>query len=58
MPDYLILYSVDSRLRSKHLEHLSFESNIAATTTSIKVIVINPYFFLATRCHVTELFTI
>ena len=35
MPDYLRLYSGDSRLRSTHLDNLSFVSNIASTTTSI-----------------------
>ena len=35
MPDYLTLYSGDSRLRSTHLENLCFVSNIASTTTSI-----------------------
>ena len=35
MPDYLTLYSGDSRLRSTHLHNLSFVSNIASTTTSI-----------------------
>ena len=35
MPDYLALYSGDSRLRSTHLDNLSFVSNIASTTTSI-----------------------
>ena len=35
MPDYLILYSGDSRLHSTHLDNLSFVSNIASTKTSI-----------------------
>ena len=35
MPDYLTLYSGDSRLRSTHLDNLCFVSNIASTTTSI-----------------------
>ena len=35
MPDYLTLYSGDSRLRSIHLDNLCFVSNIASTTTSI-----------------------
>ena len=35
MPGYLTLYSGDSRLRSTHLDNLSFVSNIASTTTSI-----------------------
>ena len=35
MPDYLTLYSGDSRLRSTHLDNLSFVSNISLTTTSI-----------------------
>ena len=35
MPDYLTLYSGDSRLRSTHLDNLCFLSNIASTTTSI-----------------------
>ena len=36
IPDYLTLYSGDSRLRQTHLDNLSFVSNIASTTTSIK----------------------
>ena len=35
IPDYLTLYSGDSRLRRTHLDNLSFVSNIASTTTSI-----------------------
>ena len=35
MPDYLTLYSGDSRLRSTYFDNLSFVSNIASTTTSI-----------------------
>ena len=35
MPDYLTLYSWDSRLRSTHLEIQSFVSNIPSTTTII-----------------------
>ena len=35
MPDYLTPYSGDSRLRSTHLDNLSFVSNLALTTTSI-----------------------
>ena len=35
MPDYLTRYNGDSRLRSTHLDNLSFVSNIASTTTSI-----------------------
>ena len=35
MPDYLTLYSGDSRLRSTRLDNLSFVSNISLTTTSI-----------------------
>ena len=35
IPDYLTLYSGDSRLRRTHLDNLSFVSNIATTTTSI-----------------------
>ena len=35
MHDYLTLYSGDSRLRSTHLDNLSFVSNISLTTTSI-----------------------
>ena len=37
MPDYLTLYSGDSRLRSTHFDNLSFVSNIASTTTSISI---------------------
>ena len=47
MPDYLSLYSGDSRLRSTDLDNLSFVSNIASTTTSI--INLNNFFFVATR---------
>ena len=35
MPDYFTLYNRNSRLRSTHLDSLSFVSNIASTTTSI-----------------------
>ena len=35
MPDYLTPYSGDSRLRSTHMDNLSFVSNIALTTKSI-----------------------
>ena len=35
IPDYLTLYSGDSRLHRTHLDNLSFVSNIATTTTSI-----------------------
>ena len=35
MPDYLTLYSGGSRIRSTHLDNLSFVSNIALTTISI-----------------------
>ena len=35
MPNYLTLYSGDSRLRSTQLDIQSFVSNIASTTTSI-----------------------
>ena len=35
MPDYLTLYSGESRIRSTHLDNLSFVSNISLTTTSI-----------------------
>ena len=35
MPDYLTRYNGNSRLRSTHLDNLSFVSNIASTTTSI-----------------------
>ena len=48
LPDYLTLYSGDSRLRSTHLDNLSFVSNTVATTTSISNLK-NPYFFVATR---------
>ena len=47
MPDYLTTYSGDSRLRSTHLDNLSFVSNIALTTTSI--INLNKSFFF--RSH-------
>ena len=36
MPDYLTLYSGDSRLRSTHLDNLCFVLKIALTTTSIR----------------------
>ena len=36
IPDYLTLYSGDSCLRRTHLNNLSFVSNIASTTASIK----------------------
>ena len=36
IPDYLTLYSEDSRLRRTPLDNLSFVSNIASTTASIK----------------------
>ena len=48
LPDYLTLYSGDSRLRSTHLDNLSFVSNTVSTTTSISNLK-NPYFFVATR---------
>ena len=35
MPDYLTLYNGNSRLRSTHLDNLSFVTNIASTATSI-----------------------
>ena len=47
IPDYLTLYSGGSRLRQTHLENLSFVSNIASTTTSIKTL--NKSFFF--RSH-------
>ena len=49
MPDYLTPYSEDSRLRSTHLDNLSFVSNISLTTTSISNL--NKSFFI-------ELFTV
>ena len=45
MPDYLTLYSGDSRLRSTHLDNLSFVSNIASTSISN----LNKFFFF--RSH-------
>ena len=36
MPDYLTLYNGNSRLRSTHVDNLSFVTNIASTATSIK----------------------
>ena len=47
MPDYLTLYSGDTRLRSTHLDNLSFVSNIASTTASIKNL--NKSFFIRTH---------
>ena len=47
MPDYLTLYNGNSRLRSTHLDNLSFVSNIALTTTSINNL--NKFFFF--RSH-------
>ena len=35
IPDYITLYSEDSRLCRTHLDNLSFVSNIASTTTNI-----------------------
>ena len=35
IPDYLTLYSGDSRLRRTHLDNLSFVSNIVSTRTNI-----------------------
>ena len=35
MPDYLTLYSGDSRLRSTHLDNLCFVSNIASTKAKL-----------------------
>ena len=49
MSDYLTLYSGDSRLRSTHLDNLSFVSNIASTTTSIISNLYKSFFFAATR---------
>ena len=50
MPDYLTLYSGDSRLRSTHLDNLCFVSNIASTTTSISYLnYLNKSFFF--RSH-------
>ena len=36
IPDYLTLYSGDSRICRTNLDNLSFVSNIASTTTNIK----------------------
>ena len=47
IPDYLTLYSGDSRLRRTHLDNLSFVSNIATTTTSINNL--NKSFFFRTH---------
>ena len=47
IPDYLILYSGDSRLRRTHLDNLSFVSNIATTTTRIQNL--NKSFFFRTH---------
>ena len=47
IPDYLTLYSGDSRLCRTHLDNLSFVSNIASTTTSINNI--NKSFFFRTH---------
>ena len=47
IPDYLTLYSGDSRLRRTHLDNLSFVSNIASTTTSINNL--NKSFFFRTH---------
>ena len=41
---YITLYSGDSRLRSTHLDNLSFASNIASTTTSISNLNISFFF--------------
>ena len=35
MPDYLTLFNGNSRLRSTHLDNLSFVTNIGSTATSI-----------------------
>ena len=43
MPDDHTLYSRESRLRSTHLDNLSFVSNIASTKTSISYL--NKSFF-------------
>ena len=65
IPDYLTLYSGDSRLRRTHLDNLSFVSNIATTTTSINNL--NKSFFFRTDArivvynvyqYIMELFTI
>ena len=55
IPDYITLYSGDSRLRRTHLDNLSFVSNIASTTTTIKNL--NKSFFFRTH-YIMELFTI
>ena len=57
IPDYLTLYSEDSRLCRTHLDNLSFVSNIASTTTIIKNV--NKSFFFRTHTFdIMELFTI
>ena len=56
MPDYLTRYNGDSRLRSTHLDNLSFVSNIASKQQAL-TIVINLSSFVATHfgtlCHLT-----
>ena len=47
IPDYLTLYSGDSRLRRTHLDNLSFVANIGSTTASIKNL--NKSFFFRTH---------
>ena len=47
IPDYLTLYSGDTRLCRTHLDNLSFVSNIASTTASIQNI--NKSFFFRTH---------
>ena len=47
IPNYLTLYSGDSRLHRTHLDNLSFVSNIASTTASIKNL--NKSFFFLTH---------
>ena len=54
IPDYLTLYSGDSRLRRIHLDNLSFVSNIASTTASIK----NLNKSLYSYSYIMELFTV
>ena len=47
IPDYLTIYSGNSRLRRTHLDNLSFVSNIASTTASIQNL--NKSFFFRTH---------
>ena len=47
IPEYLTLYSGDSRLRRTHIDNLLFVSNIASTTASVKNL--NKSFFFRTH---------